>query len=119
MGVARRLPGTRRVQLCTCRFPQLVSRPRIAIVQYREMYERSINDPDGFWGDIASEFHWEKKASHPRAAREGACWMLPRACPVHAPAPLPGPCQSAFMHALLELRGSTRGVCACGGGGGA
>jgi acetyl-CoA synthetase len=29
--------------------------------QYREMYERSIKDPDGFWGDVANEFHWEKK----------------------------------------------------------
>jgi acetyl-CoA synthetase len=31
--------------------------------QYRQMYERSIKDPDGFWGDVANEFHWEKKWS--------------------------------------------------------
>jgi acetyl-CoA synthetase len=29
--------------------------------QYREMYERSINDPEGFWGEVAEEFHWFKK----------------------------------------------------------
>jgi len=29
--------------------------------QYRTMYERSIKDPEGFWGDVAQEFHWEKK----------------------------------------------------------
>lgn len=29
--------------------------------QYDEMYKRSIEDPEGFWGDIASRFHWEKK----------------------------------------------------------
>lgn len=29
--------------------------------QYMEMYQRSISDPDGFWGEIAEEFHWEKK----------------------------------------------------------
>ncbi len=30
--------------------------------QYDEMYKRSIEDPEGFWGDIANDFHWEKKA---------------------------------------------------------
>ncbi len=29
--------------------------------QYRAMYERSIRDPDGFWAEIAEEFHWEKR----------------------------------------------------------
>ncbi|KAK3232583.1 hypothetical protein CYMTET_57087 [Cymbomonas tetramitiformis] len=29
--------------------------------QYQEMYDRSINDPGGFWGDIAEEFFWETK----------------------------------------------------------
>eukprot|EP01137_Pigoraptor_chileana_P016381 Opistho-2@5824 len=29
--------------------------------KYRELYKRSIEDPSGFWGDIASEFHWERK----------------------------------------------------------
>ena len=28
---------------------------------YKAMYERSLSDPDGFWSEIASEFHWEKK----------------------------------------------------------
>lgn len=29
--------------------------------KYLEMYNRSIEDPDGFWSDIASEFYWKKK----------------------------------------------------------
>lgn len=29
--------------------------------KYQEMYQRSIDDPDGFWGDIADEFVWKKK----------------------------------------------------------
>ncbi|MFH1143104.1 MAG: acetate--CoA ligase [Candidatus Eisenbacteria bacterium] len=29
--------------------------------QYRRMYERSIRDPEGFWSEVANEFHWEKK----------------------------------------------------------
>lgn len=29
--------------------------------QYREMYKRSIEDPDGFWGDAAEDFVWFKK----------------------------------------------------------
>ncbi len=29
--------------------------------QYREMYERSIKDPDGFWGEFAESFHWQTK----------------------------------------------------------
>ena len=29
--------------------------------QYREMYRRSIEDPDGFWSEIAEEFFWHKK----------------------------------------------------------
>ena len=26
--------------------------------QYRKMYQRSMEDPEGFWGDAASELHW-------------------------------------------------------------
>jgi len=28
---------------------------------YDKAYEQSINDPDGFWGDVAEECHWNKK----------------------------------------------------------
>ncbi|XP_078447116.1 acetyl-CoA synthetase isoform X2 [Wolffia australiana] len=28
--------------------------------QYGRMYRRSIDDPSGFWSDIAKEFYWEK-----------------------------------------------------------
>ena len=30
-------------------------------LQYEALYKRSIEDPTGFWADIASQFHWEKK----------------------------------------------------------
>ncbi len=29
--------------------------------QYNEMYQRSIQDPEGFWAEIASEFEWKEK----------------------------------------------------------
>ncbi len=29
--------------------------------QYREMYKRSIEDPEGFWAEMAENFHWHKK----------------------------------------------------------
>lgn len=27
--------------------------------EYRELYQRSIDDPEAFWGEIAKEFYWE------------------------------------------------------------
>ncbi|CAK9166199.1 unnamed protein product [Ilex paraguariensis] len=32
-----------------------------SLQKYLEMYIRSIEDPAGFWSDIASEFYWEEK----------------------------------------------------------
>jgi len=32
-----------------------------SLQQYLDMYERSIQDPAGFWADIASEFYWKAK----------------------------------------------------------
>ncbi|MCA1905246.1 MAG: acetate--CoA ligase, partial [Desulfarculus sp.] len=29
--------------------------------QYRQMYDRSINDPEGFWAEVAEGFHWNKR----------------------------------------------------------
>jgi acetyl-CoA synthetase len=34
--------------------------------QYQKMYQQSIEDPDGFWGQIAEQFHWETKWSKVR-----------------------------------------------------
>ncbi len=34
--------------------------------QYRQMYERSIKDPEGFWGEVGESFHWQKKWSKVR-----------------------------------------------------
>lgn len=32
-----------------------------SMAQYKEMYERSLKDPDGFWSEVAGQFHWQKK----------------------------------------------------------
>lgn len=32
-----------------------------SIEQYQEMYKRSLDDPDGFWGEYAGELEWYKK----------------------------------------------------------
>ena len=29
--------------------------------EYKELYDRSISDPEGFWAEVAEEFHWHKK----------------------------------------------------------
>jgi acetyl-CoA synthetase len=34
--------------------------------QYREMYQKSITDPEGFWGEVANGFHWEQPWSKVR-----------------------------------------------------
>lgn len=31
-----------------------------SLVEYRELYERSIREPDQFWGEIAQEFYWQR-----------------------------------------------------------
>jgi len=32
-----------------------------SLEQYKEMYKRSIKDPDGFWSEIAGDFFWQQK----------------------------------------------------------
>jgi acetyl-CoA synthetase len=32
-----------------------------SLEQYHRDYKRSVEDPEGFWGDIASQFSWRKK----------------------------------------------------------
>jgi acetyl-CoA synthetase len=29
-----------------------------SLEQYEALYQRSIQDPEGFWAEIASELHW-------------------------------------------------------------
>ena len=29
--------------------------------QYSQLYERSASDPEGFWAEVAEEFHWYRK----------------------------------------------------------
>lgn len=29
--------------------------------KYKKIYEKSVSDPEGFWGDIADSFRWKKK----------------------------------------------------------
>ena len=33
--------------------------------QYVKMYKRSVEDPAGFWSDIASDFYWKEKWGEP------------------------------------------------------
>ncbi len=35
--------------------------------QYKKMYQRSIDDPDGFWAEQAENFHWHKKWTNIRS----------------------------------------------------
>jgi acetyl-CoA synthetase len=35
--------------------------------EYRRMYQRSIKDPEGFWGEVAEDFYWKEKWSRVRA----------------------------------------------------
>lgn len=32
-----------------------------SIDQYKAAYKKSVDDPEGFWGDVASSFFWKKK----------------------------------------------------------
>ena len=34
--------------------------------RYRELYRRSVDDPAGFWGDVAAEFYWKVPPSADR-----------------------------------------------------
>ena len=53
-----------------------------SIDEYTKMYEKSIADPAGFWGEVASTFHW---CAHNSEFSQPA----PRAAPT--PSPLPPP----------------------------
>ncbi|MHC4441749.1 MAG: acetate--CoA ligase [Planctomycetota bacterium] len=37
-----------------------------SMAQYREMYSRSIGDPEGFWSEVADDFHWHERWSKVR-----------------------------------------------------
>ena len=41
--------------------PEFVKNAKINAAQYDEMYARSVNDPDGFWGEAAERLDWVKK----------------------------------------------------------
>ncbi|MDJ0523274.1 MAG: acetyl-coenzyme A synthetase N-terminal domain-containing protein, partial [Planctomycetota bacterium] len=47
--------------------------------QYREMYDRSVADPDGFWAEVAEDFHWfqkwDKVRDHNYDTREGKVFI--------------------------------------------
>jgi len=41
--------------------PEFSAKARIKTMeQYREMWERAKNDPEGFWGEYAQELFWFK-----------------------------------------------------------
>lgn len=39
----------------------IVSKAHIKEADYKKLYERSINDPEGFWGEMAERLDWFKK----------------------------------------------------------
>ncbi|EDV23448.1 uncharacterized protein TRIADDRAFT_27464 [Trichoplax adhaerens] len=40
--------------------PRVVAEAHVkSMEEYRKMYDRSINDPVAFWGDIAKQFYWK------------------------------------------------------------
>ena len=42
--------------------PEFSSKAHIkSMEEYQALHKRSIEDPDGFWSDVASELHWFKK----------------------------------------------------------
>jgi len=42
--------------------PEFAAKAHISTFeQYQKMYERSIQDPEGFWSDVAADFVWKKK----------------------------------------------------------
>jgi acetyl-CoA synthetase len=46
---------------------QFVERAYIkSMDEYKRMYQRSIDDPEGFWSEMAEGFHWEKKWTRTR-----------------------------------------------------
>lgn len=60
---------------------------------YQAMYKRSVEDPSGFWGDIAREFHWRAALTVPVATITEALAapyraLLPAAW-LHCPFPCP------------------------------
>ncbi|MDL2344983.1 acetate--CoA ligase [Deinococcus sp. MIMF12] len=40
---------------------EFVARARVSREDYDRMYRRSLDDPDGFWGDVAGELHWMRR----------------------------------------------------------
>lgn len=39
---------------------ELVQNARLSsLKQYKELYKKSIDDPEGFWKDFAKEFYWK------------------------------------------------------------
>ena len=41
--------------------PEFAASAHVNATRYKELYARSIADPEGFWAEIASEFEWVKK----------------------------------------------------------
>lgn len=41
--------------------PEFAARARISREGYDELYRRSLDDPEGFWGDVAGELSWMRR----------------------------------------------------------
>ena len=75
---------------------EVIQRAYINAEQYKEMYERSIKDPDGFWLEQAATLDWFKKPTQGRkyiwdTAGEKSRAHLVRGRPAQRERQLPGP----------------------------
>jgi acetyl-CoA synthetase len=51
-------PFSNRSQITGCMsYPNQIT----TLEGYHQAYKKSIEDPEGFWGDVASSFLWRKK----------------------------------------------------------
>ena len=41
--------------------PEIAKNAWVDAAKYKDMYARSVNDPDGFWGEMAERLDWFKK----------------------------------------------------------
>jgi len=62
----RTMPVVLPRQAVTCQATAVAAAPKLdgfvkSKEEYERLYKRSVEDPAGFWADVADQFHWHKK----------------------------------------------------------